>query len=119
MKPSSLSILSLTFALGLASATLAATGSGSLKGHQLAHQARISLDQARAIALKARPGAITDQELEKERGGSGLRYSFDITDAGKTYEVGVDAKTAKVLENGHESASAETAEAAAESKGKH
>jgi uncharacterized membrane protein YkoI len=50
--------------------------------------------------LKARPGEITDTELEREKGGSGLRYSFDIKSGGKTYEVGVDAKTGTVLENG-------------------
>ena len=68
-------------------------------GHQLAGQARVSLIQARATALKARPGVITDQELEKEGGGTGLRYSFDVTSAGHKYEVGVDARTGKVLEN--------------------
>jgi hypothetical protein len=119
MKPSSLSILSLTFALGLAGASLAAPSSTQLKGHELAAQASVSLAQARATALKARPGKITDQELEKEGGGSGLRYSFDITSAGKTYEVGVDAKTGKVLENGHESAGAEATEAAKEPNAKH
>jgi uncharacterized membrane protein YkoI len=112
MKSLSISFLSLSFALGLASATIAAPSSTQLKGHELAANASVSLDQARAIALKARPGKITDQELEKEGGGSGLRYSFDISSAGKTYEVGVDAKTGKVLENGHESAGAEAAETA-------
>lgn len=38
-------------------------------------------------------------ELEKERGGSGLRYSFDVKDGKTTHEVGVDAKTGKVLED--------------------
>ena len=68
-------------------------------GHELASQAHVSLTQARATALKARPGLITDQELEKEAGGTGLRYSFDVTGAGHKYEVGVDARTGKVLEN--------------------
>jgi uncharacterized membrane protein YkoI len=54
--------------------------------------------------MKARPGVITDQELEKEGGGSALRYPFDVKSAGATYEVGVDAKTGKVLENGREGA---------------
>ena len=62
-------------------------------------QAKITLAQARATAIAARPGAITDQELEKERGGTGLRYSFDVKANGKTFEVGVDARTGKVLEN--------------------
>src|ERR1700730_15599498 len=93
-----------------AGAAAAAPSAATFKGHQLAAQATISLSRARAIALKARPGAITDQELEKEGGGSGLRYSFDVKSAGKTYEVGVDAKTGKLLENGAESAASEAAE---------
>lgn len=75
------------------------TGAFAYTGEQFAHDANITLDQARAIVAKARPGKITDQELEKEGGGSGLRYSFDVKSKGKTYEVGVDAKTGKVLEN--------------------
>jgi uncharacterized membrane protein YkoI len=119
MKPTSAFILGLAVAISLSSATIAATAPASLKGHALAGKARIGLDEARDIALKARPGSITDQELEKEGGGSGLRYSFDITSAGKTYEVGVDARTGKVLENGHESAGAEAAEAASERHSPH
>jgi hypothetical protein len=42
-----------------------------------------------AIALKAHPGKITDEELENGHGGSGLRYSFDIKLAhAKTQEAG-------------------------------
>jgi uncharacterized membrane protein YkoI len=76
-----------------------ATGAFAYTGQEYAHDAKISLKEARAIVAKARPGKITDQELEKEGGGSGLRYSFDVKSNGKTYEVGVDAKTGKVLEN--------------------
>jgi uncharacterized membrane protein YkoI len=68
-------------------------------GQELAPQAKITIGQARAIALKAHPGQITDQELEKEGGGSGLRYSFDIKNGGRTYEVGVDARSGNLLEN--------------------
>ena len=57
------------------------------------------MTQVRVIALKSHPGKITDAELEREGGGSGLRYSFDIKSAGKTFEVGVDAATGAVLEN--------------------
>ena len=60
------------------------------------------MDRAIQIALKARPGAITAKELEREKGGSGLRFSFDIKSGGRTYEVGVDAAGGKVLENGPE-----------------
>lgn len=76
--------------------------SPTFTGHELAGKARVSLAQARAKALAARPGAITDQELEKERGGSGLRYSFDVMSAGVTYEVGVDARSGAILENTRE-----------------
>ena len=79
-------------------------------GRQYANQAHISLSQARAIALRARSGSVMDQELEKERGGSGFRYSFDIRSRGTLYEVAVDAKTGRVLENGHEGAAVEAAE---------
>jgi uncharacterized membrane protein YkoI len=67
-------------------------------GQELAPQAKVSLEQARAIALKAIPGTVTDQELEKEPGGTGLRYSFDIKTGAKTFEVGVDAQTGALLE---------------------
>jgi uncharacterized membrane protein YkoI len=71
-------------------------------GEELAKDAKLSLQAARDIALNARPGKVTDEELEKEKGGSGLRYSFDIRIGSRTYEVGVDAVTGKVLENKRE-----------------
>jgi uncharacterized membrane protein YkoI len=76
----------------------------SYTGEKLAKDAKIAIAQAEQIALKARPGKITDRELEKEKGGSGLRYSFDIRDAGAMYEVGVDAMTGALLENSKEGA---------------
>jgi uncharacterized membrane protein YkoI len=68
-------------------------------GEQLEKGAKVKIEQARTIALQARAGTITDAELEHEKGGSGLRYSFDIKSGGNVYEVGVDAQTGKVLEN--------------------
>lgn len=70
-------------------------------GQKLEKNAKFKMVEARAIALKAHPGKITDEELEKEKGGSGLRYSFDITQAGKkgTQEVGVDGMSGVILEN--------------------
>jgi uncharacterized membrane protein YkoI len=68
-------------------------------GQELAGEAKIRLEQARVIVLKAHPGKITDEELELEKGGSGLRYSFDIQHGKVTQEVGVDARTGKLLEN--------------------
>jgi len=82
----------------VASGATAASAKG-FAGSELLPQAKITLSQARASAVRAHPGVITDQELEKEGGGTGLRYSFDIKSNGKTFEVGVDARTGKVLEN--------------------
>ena len=89
-------------AFGLALAGLISVPCGHVSaytGEKLAKGAKVSMEQARAIALQARAGAITDEELERERGGSGLRYSFDIKSGGTVYEVGVDAQTGKALEN--------------------
>ena len=90
--------LSLSAVAGLILLT-AAVPLKAYTGQELAKDAKISIKQARAIALKAHPGEITDEELEKERGGSGLRYSVDIKRRGATQEVGVDARTGRVLEN--------------------
>ena len=69
------------------------------KSPNQAVKAKITMPQARKIALKAFPGKILHQELEHEKGGSGLRYSFDIKHGSTVHEVGVDAVTGKVLEN--------------------
>ena len=61
---------------------------------------QVTMQQARIAALKLRPGTVRKSELERERGGSGLRYSFDIEVKGKVYEVGIDAVSGRVLENG-------------------
>ncbi|HUW38796.1 MAG TPA: PepSY domain-containing protein [Rhodocyclaceae bacterium] len=86
---------------------LAAVSAFAFTGEKYAGQAKISIEQARAIALKAHSGNISDEELEREKGGSGLRYSFDIKSGKHTQEVGVDAKTGKVLENDREGPNAD------------
>lgn len=68
-------------------------------GEQYLPQAEVPLRQARKLALKAYPGKIVPEELEEESGGSGLRYSFVIRHDKAKHEVGIDAKTGKVLEN--------------------
>lgn len=83
---------------------LGAVGAQAYTGEALAKHAKVTMTEARDIALKAHPGKITDAELEKEAGGSGLRYSFDIRVGKVTQEVGVDAQTGKVLENKAEGA---------------
>lgn len=55
----------------------------------------------------------------RNRRGSGLRYSFDVVSQGKTIEVGVDAMTGSVLENGAESPAKEAGEVARETAPKH
>jgi uncharacterized membrane protein YkoI len=86
----------------LAVCTMAASATGALDAtprSDFASMAKVSMPQARQLALKAYPGKIVKEELEKEKGGSGLRYSFDINDGKVTHEVGIDAKTGSVLEN--------------------
>jgi uncharacterized membrane protein YkoI len=92
-------LVCLTAAVSLGATGATAATPSHFAGAELLPQAKVTLAQARSTALAARPGQITDQELENERGGTGLRYSFDIKSKGKTFEVGVDARTGKVLEN--------------------
>ncbi len=99
MKTTAVTFLALASLALLAGGVLASQDTMKFKGHELASRAKVSIETARATAMNARPGVVTDQELEKESGGSGLRYSFDIRSGGKTYEVGVDAKSGRVLEN--------------------
>lgn len=94
----------LVLSTAFVAATLLAFNIQAYTGEKYAKDAKIGLKEARTIALKAFPGKIVDEELEREKGGSGLRYSFDIKKGKTTQEVGVDAKTGKVLENDAESA---------------
>jgi uncharacterized membrane protein YkoI len=67
---------------------------------------RVSLKQARAIALKKVPGTIRSEELETENGMQ--VYSFDIqTKRGKIKEVWVNRNTGKLVHTSTESAAAE------------
>ncbi|HET9147228.1 MAG TPA: PepSY domain-containing protein [Acetobacteraceae bacterium] len=103
MRPFTKSMLAAT-AIILGTAPLAF----AYDGQALAGSAKISMDQAQSLAHKAQPGKIVGRELEKEKGGSGLRYSFDVkTSSGKTHEVGIDAETGKLLENSVEGAHAD------------
>jgi uncharacterized membrane protein YkoI len=102
-------IIAGVMATGAAAAAAPAARAGeanpaAFTGEALAKDAKISLAEARAIALKVFAGEIVAEELEKEKGGSGLRYSFDIKKGRVTHEVGVDAKTGRLLENSIEGA---------------
>lgn len=61
-------------------------------------KAKISPEQARAIALKAQAGEIVELEYEIESGG-GARYEFDIRkDDGREVKLEIDAATGAVIE---------------------
>ncbi len=84
----------------------------------LAREAKISLDSARAIAMHRIPtGTIQSQELERENGR--LIYSFDIKVPGKSGidEINVNAVTGAMVGGPqHEGAATETKEARMEKK---
>src|SRR5258708_8434963 len=65
-----------------------AGGALAYTGEKLAKTAKVTMEQATDIALKARPGKITDKELEGEKGGTGLRSYFDVRHKGITYNSG-------------------------------
>jgi uncharacterized membrane protein YkoI len=82
-------------------------------------EAKISLETARATALKEVPnGTVKSSELEREHGK--LIYSFDITVPGKTgiEEVAVNAIDGSVVTHEHETPKMEKKEAAQEAKEK-
>jgi uncharacterized membrane protein YkoI len=71
----------------------------AFNGEKYLPETSVTLAQARETALKTYPGKIVSEELEKESGGSGLRYSFVVRHHTVKHEVGIDAKTGAVLEN--------------------
>ena len=84
---------------------------------ELQKEARMTMAEARALALRTVPGAtIADGEIERE--GGKLIYSFDMKVAGKTGidEVNIDAMTSKLVSHQHETPKAERAEARADAK---
>lgn len=87
------------FLFGILIATLLTGTAFALDGEKYLKDGDVQPAAARATALKAYPGKIVSEELEKESGGSGLRYSFVIARHGGKHEVGIDAKTGAVLEN--------------------
>ncbi len=64
------------------------------------HHAKLSMDQARAIALREVPGKIVHEELEHEKGR--WIYSIEVRPTGETgrrvKEVNLDADSGKVVE---------------------
>ena len=67
------------FGIGTAAMHAAESKSTTTKTEEqaaLQKEAKISMEKARAIALKRAPGTVTSSELERENGK--LIYSFDI-----------------------------------------
>ena len=58
---------------------------------------RLTLEEARTIALREVTGTVLEEELDREDGVA--VYSFEIrTDKGATWEIDIDAATGKVVE---------------------
>ena len=75
---------------------VAASAAGAAQGAVHRPHARITMAQARAIALRAAPGRVISGEYENEHG---WRYSFDIQQRGHVQEIGVDSQTGRIVEN--------------------
>jgi uncharacterized membrane protein YkoI len=82
--------------LGLVLTTFAA-GAALAAGPAHPPKAKLTMTDARTIALRAAPGRVISAEYEKE--GGGWRYSFDIQRPGHVQEIGVDAMTGRIVEN--------------------
>lgn len=85
----------LAIALIAAFSTTAAVAAGPTKP-----AAKLSMAQARAIALKKAPGKIVESDYENEKGS--WRYSFDIRQGKRIHEVGVDANNGSIVEDAFE-----------------
>lgn len=84
---------------------------------RLQKEAKISMDEAKEIALKhVKNGKIESSELEREHGK--LIYSFDIREAARkdVTEVNVDALSGKIVAIDHENLKKESAEKKQEAK---
>ncbi len=118
MKKSLLSNAVLSAFLVLAPAALHAATSEQAK---LQKEAKISMDEAKEIALKHvhKDSKIESSELEREHGK--LIYSFDIREPHRkdVTEVNVNAIDGKIVAIGHENAKSEAAEKKQEAKEKH
>lgn len=69
---------------------------------------KLTLAQARTLALQHESGKVQSGELEKEHGR--WIYSFDIQTAKALHEVNIDANTGKLVEDSVEDPAAEARE---------
>jgi uncharacterized membrane protein YkoI len=120
-----LALVVITASILTAGASLAAAEPKALQGNKeageeqvkLRREARITMEQAREIALKRAQGNVESEELEREHGK--LVYSFDIRNPKRTItEVQVSALTGKVVSVEHENKKQEAAEKRKENREK-
>jgi uncharacterized membrane protein YkoI len=101
----------------IAAVVAAATVSLGAFAGTTAVKPKITMEQARATALKKAPGKVKSEELENEHGK--LIYSFDIATSKKAItEVNVDAMNGKIVAVQQENAAKEAAEKVQEAKEK-
>lgn len=99
----------------LAATLTAAALTATAFGATTTAKPKITMEQARAIALKKAPGKVKSEELETEHGK--LIYSFDIATSEKAItEVNVNAIDGKIVAVQKEDAAKEAAEKKAEAK---
>jgi len=120
MKPNRLLVLFLVLSLPVAGGLAAQSVTIKEDSPGLKAKATLSADSAIAIAQRAAPAGATIRAAELEMEDGHLMYSFDfrLTNKPGTQEIGVDARTGKILENSYESPAAEAREAKADSSRK-
>ncbi len=82
--------------------------------HAAQHKTKLTMSDAKKIALAKESGSIKSGELEHEKGR--WIYSFDVQHQAQVREVNVDANTGEVVEDSVDNPADEAKEAAAEGK---
>lgn len=100
MQQSRMLLAALTVVSATAAGSAFANVSQSKAAQRAQANAKITMKQARTMALKSAPGKVVDEEFEKEDGA--WRYSFDIRGTDGIHEIGISAKTGHIVENSFE-----------------
>jgi len=85
-----------------------------MQAYAVTHQTKLTMENAKKIALVKEAGTIKSVELEHEKGR--WIYSFDIVKGVQTREVNVDANTGAIVEDSLDTPVDEAKEAAADAK---
>ena len=119
MRTSALTSLAMLLAASLASAQATPQHKKVETQAELQKEAKMTMADARTMALREVPGAKV-QAGEIEREGGKLIYSFDMKVPHKSGidEVNIDAMTGKLVSKQHETPKAEKAEAKLDAKEK-